>query len=207
MKHRVKSDQKEHSSCLLPCRFPFSFLLSLDAFAKLFAATVQVRAHRANGQFERLRNLLVTALLLMVEHQNGPLNRAKLLQLLLYRIPELPFGKLLLRVGAGMLQAAFPVALLFRKGDQGTVITAAALPFVLCDVGDDAIEIGAEQGLAAKCWKRPVKPKKYLLGKIVDMFAAAGQANEGAEDHGLMVPDDLLETEVGGQGESDCESR
>jgi hypothetical protein len=36
------------------------------------------------------------------------------------------------------------------------------------------------------------------------MFAAAGEANEGAKDHGLMVPDDLLEAGVGGmQGESD----
>jgi hypothetical protein len=36
------------------------------------------------------------------------------------------------------------------------------------------------------------------------MFAAAGKANEGAKDHGLMIPDDLLEAGVGGmQGESD----
>ncbi len=100
-----------------------------------------------------------------------------------------------------MLQAAFPVALLFRKGHQGKVVAAAALPFVLGDVGDDAIEVGAEQGFAAKRGKRAVEAEKDLLGKIVDMFPAAGEANEGAEDHGLMVLDDLLEAEVGGQGE------
>jgi hypothetical protein len=59
------------SFCLLPCRSPFNFLLSLDAFAKLLAAAMQVRSHGADGQFQRLRNLLVTALLLMVEHQYG----------------------------------------------------------------------------------------------------------------------------------------
>jgi hypothetical protein len=36
------------------------------------------------------------------------------------------------------------------------------------------------------------------------MFAAAGEANERAKDHSLMVSDDLLEARVGGmQGESD----
>ena len=169
---------------------------------------MQVRAHGANRQFERLRNLLVTALLLMIEHQYGPLDRAELLQLLFYRIPELLFGKLLLRVRAGVWQAIFPVRFFIRKGNQGPIVAAAALPFILGHVGDDAIEVGAEQGFAAEGAKRPVEAEKDLLGKIVDMFAAAGEANEGAEDHGLMVSDDLLEAGVAGlQGESDCESR
>jgi hypothetical protein len=39
------------------------------------------------------------------EHQHGSLHRAELLQLLFYRIPELPFGKLLLRVRTGVGKA------------------------------------------------------------------------------------------------------
>jgi hypothetical protein len=123
------------------------------------------------------------------------------LQLALYRIPELPFGELLLGVETGVLQAAFPIALLFGKRHQGKVVAAAALPFVLGYVGDDAIEIGAEQSFAAKRGQCAVEAEKDLLGKIVDMFAAAGETHEGAEDHGLMVTDDLLEVGVGGQGE------
>jgi hypothetical protein len=34
------------------------------------------------------------------------------------------------------------------------------------------------------------------------MLAAAGEANQGAKDHGLMIANDLLEAGVGGrQGE------
>jgi hypothetical protein len=146
-------------------------------------------------------NLLVAPFFLMVEHQNGPLHGAELLQLALYRIPELSFGELFLGIETGVWEAAFPVALLFSKRHQGKVIAAAALPFVLGYVGDDAIEIGAEQSFAAKRGKRPVEAEKDLLGEIVDMFPAAGEAHEGAEDHGLMVSDDLLEAEVGGQEE------
>ena len=161
-------------------------------------------AHRAYGQLKRLRNLLVAPFFLMVEHQDGPLHGTELLQLALYRIPELPFGKLLLRVETRVLQAAFPIALLFGKRHQGKVVAAAALPFVLGYVGDDAIEVGAEQSFAAKRGKCAVEAEKDLLGKIVDMFAAAGKANEGAKDHGLMVADDLLEAGVDGmQEESD----
>ena len=157
-------------------------------------------AHGAYGQLKRLRNLLVAPFFLMVEHQNGALHWAELLQLALYRIPELPFGKLLLSVEAGVPEAALPIALLFSKRHQGKVFAAAALPFVLGYVGDDAIEVGAEQSFAAKRGKCPVEAEKDLLGKVVDMFPAAGEAHEGAEDHGLVVSDDLLEAEVGGQG-------
>jgi hypothetical protein len=102
-------------------------------------------------------DLLVTSLLLMVEHQNSSFHRAELLQLILHRIPKLSLGKLLLSVGAGMWEAIFPVGLLVREGDEGALVTAAPLPLILRDVGDDAIEIGAEQGFATKGWKRPVE--------------------------------------------------
>jgi hypothetical protein len=176
-------------------------LLLLDAFAQLLTATMQMGAHGAYWQLKRLRNLLVAPFFLMVEHQNGPLHRAQLLQLALYRISELPFRKLLLSVEAGVLQAAFPIALVFRKRHQGKVIAATALPFVLGYVGDNAVEVGAEQSFAAKRGECPVEAEKDLLGKVVNVFPAAGEAHESAEDHGLMVSDDLLEAEVGGQGE------
>jgi len=69
------------------------------------------------------------------------------------------------------------------------------------------IEIGGEQGFAAKGWKGAVKAEKDLLRKIVDVFAASGKAQQGAKDHGLMVSDNLLEAGVGAQGESDCKIR
>src|SRR6202020_48447 len=100
--HRVTPHAKQDSSCLLPCGSPFYSLLSFDPFAKLLAAAMQVGAHGANGQLERLRNLLVTTFLLMIKHQYGSLHRAKLLQLLFYRILKLFLGKLLLGIGAGM---------------------------------------------------------------------------------------------------------
>jgi hypothetical protein len=146
----------EVSFCLLPRRSPFNFLVLLDAFAQFLAATMQVRSHRADGQFQRLRNLLITALFLMVKHQYGLLHRAELLQLLLYRIPELSFRELLLSIGTGMLEAGLPIGLLVGKRDQGAVVPPPSLPFVLRDVGDNAIEIRAEQGFAAKGRQRPV---------------------------------------------------
>jgi hypothetical protein len=119
------------------------------------------------------------------------------LQLLLYRISELPLGELLLRIRAGVGHAIFPVGLLFGEGNQGAVVAAAALPFILGHVGDDAIEVRAEQSVTAEAAEGPVQAEKDLLGEIVDMFPAAGQTNEGTEDHGLMVSDDLLEAGVG----------
>jgi hypothetical protein len=51
---------------------------------------------------------------------------------------------------------------------------------------------------AAKRGTRAVEPQKHFLGQIVDVLAAAGEPNKGAEDHRLMVSDDLLEAGVGG---------
>jgi hypothetical protein len=168
---------------------------------------MQMGAHGTNRQFERLRDLLVTLLLLMIEHKNGPLNPAELLQLLVYRIPKLPFGKLLLRVGSRMGEAIFPVCLFLGKGDQGPVVPAPALPFILGHVGHDAIQVSAQQGIAAEGGQSPIEAEKNLLREVVDMFAATGEANEGAEDHVLMVSDNLLEAGFNGQGESDCKTR
>ena len=76
---------------------------------------------------------------------------------MLHRILKLPLGKLLLSVGAGMWEAIFPVGLFVREGDEGTVVTSSSFPLILRDVGDDAIQIGAEQGFATEGGKRPVE--------------------------------------------------
>jgi hypothetical protein len=106
-----------------------------------------------------------------------------------------------------MRKPVFPIGLLLRKRDQGAFVTAASFPFILSHVGNDAIEVGAKQGFAAKGGKGTVEAYKNLLGKIFDVFAAAGKPNQRAEDHDLVVSDDLLEAGVVGQAESDCESR
>ena len=57
----------------------------------------------------------------------------------------------------------------------------------------------AEQRMAMVARGMPADDIDKLLTKaIVDMLAAAGEPNEGAEDHRLMVSDDLLEAGVGG---------
>lgn len=79
---------------------------------------------------------------------------------------------------------------------MGLVVAAAAFPLVLRDVDGDAIEVGSEEGLATKVWKGTVEAKKDLLGEVIEVFPAAGETQEGSEDHGLMVADHLLEGEI-----------
>jgi hypothetical protein len=127
---------------------------------------------------------------------------------LIHRIPELPFRKPLFGIGIRVRQPLFPFRFLVRKRYQRPVVPSPPLPFILRDVGDDAIEIGGQQCFTAKPRQGPVEAEKDLLRKIIDMFAATREANERAEDHGLVVPDNLLESGVGGlQEESDCHSR
>jgi len=166
-----------------------------------------MRAHGANRQLERLCNLFVRALFLMVEHQDGLFYLAQQLELLIYRIPELPFRKLLFGILPRMLQPFFPLRFFVRKRDQRFLVPPSPFPFILRDIGDDAIEISAEQSFAAKRRQGAVEAQKDLLRKIIDVFAATREANERAEDHGLMVSNNLLEGGVGGLQEgSDCHS-
>jgi hypothetical protein len=80
-----------------------------------------------------------------------------------------------------------------------TVVATTTLPFVLRDVDGDAVEIGGDEGFAAKAWQGAVETEEDVLGEVVDVLAIAGEAQEGAEDHGLMVAYQLLEGEVGVQ--------
>ena len=80
---------------------------------------------------------------------------------------------------------------------MGVAVAAAALPLVLGDVDGDAVEVGSDEGFAAKAGQGAVEAEKDVLGEVVEMLAAAGEAQEGAEDHVLMVAYHLLEGEIG----------
>ena len=50
-----------------------------------------------------------------------------------------------------------------------------------------------------------IQPKKHLLRKILDVFAAADQPRERSKDHRLMIAHHLLEADICLQGKSDCD--
>ena len=82
---------------------------------------------------------------------------------------------------------------------MGVTVTASALPLILGYVYGDAVEVSGDEGVAAKVGQGAVEAKEDVLGEIVEVLAAAGEAQEGAEDHLLMVTDHLLEGEIGVQ--------
>jgi len=75
---------------------------------------------------------------------------------------ELAFGELLFGVTAGVLEAVFPVGVVLGDGDKGAIVASPALPLVLRDVDGDAIEVGREQGFAAKGGQGTIEPEEYL---------------------------------------------
>ena len=189
--------------------------LGFDRFAQFFAATVQMGSHGADGQAERERNLLVAALFLMIKHEDAALDGAEPEQVGFDLLLKLVVFELLLGAAAGMLDAVFPgegvvgigIVRCVGEGDEWPVFAAAALPLVLGDVDGDAVEIGGDEGFAAKVGQRAEEAQEDLLGEIVEMLAGAGEAQEGAADHGLMVPDDLVEGEIDGQAGLDNRMR
>ena len=86
---------------------------------------------------------------------------------------------------------------------MGAIISPPPLPLILCDIHRDPVKIRGDQGFTAKARQRPVEPQKDVLGKIVDVFATASQAQQSAEDHCLMVAYQLLEGEIGVQAKLD----
>ena len=153
-------------------------------------------SHRADGHAERVGNLLVAALFLMIEDEDGSFDLAELLNLLFDRLLELAFFYLLLGVAIRVGEAVFPAGGVVGEGDVGVAVAAAALPLVLRDVDGDAVEVGGDEGFAAKAGEGAVEPEEDVLGEVVEVFAAAGEAQEGAEDHVLMVAYHLLEGEI-----------
>ena len=177
--------------------------MGLQSFAELFASPVKVSSDCADWQVERVGDLIVGTLFLMIEDDYGALDLAEALEVLFDGLLKLALLDLLLGVAAGVREAVLPAGGVVRYGDVGAVVTAATLPLVLGDVDGDAVEVGGEEGFAAKAGEGAVETEEDLLSQIVEVFSAAGQAQEGAEDHVLMVVDHLLEGEIGLQGRLD----
>jgi hypothetical protein len=153
----------------------------------------------ADGHAESVGDLLVGALLLMIKDEDGPLDVAEALELLFDGLLELTLLYLLLGVAIGMRETVFPSGGFVGEGDVGVAVAAAALPLVLGDVDCDAVEVGGDEGIAAKAGQGAVEAEKDVLGEVVEVLAAAGEAQKSAEDHLLMVAYHLLEGEVGVQ--------
>jgi hypothetical protein len=156
-------------------------------------------SHGSDGHTERVGDLLVGALFLMIEDEDGSLDVAEALELLFDGLLELAFFYLLLRVAVGVGEAVFPAGGVVGEGDVGAVVAAAALPLVLRDVDSDAVEVGGDEGFAAEAGEGAIEAEEDVLGEIVEVLAAAGETQEGAEDHVLMVVYHLLEGEIGVQ--------
>ena len=151
------------------------------------------------GHTEGVGDLLVGAFFLMIEDEDGPFDLTEALELLFDRLLELALFYLLLGVAIRVGETVFPAGGLVGEGDVGVAVSAAALPLVLRDVDGDAVEVGRDKGLATKAGQSAVEAEEDVLGEIVEVFAAAGEAQEGTEDHVLMVVYHLLEGEIGVQ--------
>jgi hypothetical protein len=153
----------------------------------------------SDGHIEGVGNLLVGALLLMIEDEDGALDVAEALELLFHGLLELAFFELLLGVTVGVGEAVFPAGGVVGEGDVGAVVAAATLPLVLRDVDGDAVEIGGDEGFATKAGQSAIEAEEDILGEVLEVLAAAGEAQKGAKDHVLMVAYHLLEGEIGVQ--------
>lgn len=160
----------------------------------------------ADGHAECVADLLIAALLLMIEDEDGSLDLAQALELLFNGLLELTLLDLLLSIAVGMGEPVLPPGRVVGDGDVGVTVTAPALPLVLGNVNGDAIEIGSDKGFTAKAGEGAVEAEKHVLGEIVEVLTAAGEAQERAEDHILMVAYHLLEGEISVQPALDPQS-
>jgi hypothetical protein len=133
----------------------------------------------------------------MIEDEDGSLDLAEALELLLDGLLELAFLDLLLGVAVGVRETAFPAVDVIGERDVGVTVAASSLPLVLRDVDGDAVEVGRDKSLATKAGQGTVEAEKDVLCQVVEVFAAAGEAQEGAEHHVLMVAYHILEGEIG----------
>jgi hypothetical protein len=152
-----------------------------------------------DGHAEGVGDLVVGALFLMIEDEDGSFDLAEALEFIIYGLLELALLDLFFGVAVGVGEAVFPGGGVVGEGDVGVAVAAAALPLVLGDVDGDAVEIGCDEGFAAEGGESAVEAEEDVLGEVVEMLATAGEAQKGAEDHGLMVANQLLEGEVGVQ--------
>jgi len=156
-----------------------------------------MRSHGSDGHAEGVGDLLIGAFFLMIEDENGPLDVAETLQLLFDGLLELALFDLLLGVAIRVGQAILPAGCVVGQRDVGAVVAATTLPLILGDVDGDAVEVRGDQGLAAKAGEGTIKTKEDILGEVVDVLATAGEPQESAEDHLLMIAYHLLEGEIG----------
>ena len=166
----------------------------LEGFAELFASSMEMRADGVDGQAEGLGDLVVGALFLVVKDEDGAFYEGKTLEVLVDELGELVLLELLDGVCGGMLEAIFPVGVV-GEGDLAAVFATASLPFVLGYVEGDAIEVSGDFTVAAEVGESAVEAEKDVLGEVFEVFGT-DEASEGAEDHRLMVLDDLLEVEL-----------
>ena len=154
---------------------------------------------RTNGHAEGVGDLFVAALLLMIKDEDGSLDVAETLEVLFDGLLELALLQLLLGVAVGVGETVLPGGDIIGEGDVEVAVAAAALPLVLGDVDGNAVEIGRNERVSTKAGQGAVEAEKDVLGEIVEMFAAAGEAQQGAKDHLLMVAYHLLEGEISRQ--------
>jgi len=164
---------------------------------QFFSPAVQMRSYRTYGQLEQLGDLLITALFLMIKHQDGPFRFRKLQKLVIHGLPELFLRQrgLGIRHGIGKVLDPLGILILFAVKDRrGDILAflAPPLPLILGNVYDDAVEIGGNLRIAAKVLQATVEPEKDLLRQVLHI-AAAGKAQQGTEDAILLRPDDLFE--------------
>jgi len=160
---------------------------------------VEVRPYGADGKAEGIGDLLVGALFLMVEDDDGALDMAEALELLFDGPLEFALFYLLLGVAVWVGETVFPAGGVVGEGGVGAIFATAALPLVLGDVDGDAVEVGGDEGFTAKAGKGAVEAEEDVLGEVVEVLAAAGETQKSAEDHVLMVVHHLLEGEIGVQ--------
>src|SRR6266550_6480674 len=99
-------------------------------------------SYGSDGHTECVGDLLVGALFLMIEDEDGSLNLAEALELFFDGLLKLALFDLLLGVAVGVGEAVFPAGVVVGEGDVGAVVAAAALPLVPGDVDGDAVEVG-----------------------------------------------------------------
>ena len=119
------------------------------------------------GHTEGVGDLLVGALLLMIEDEDGSLDVAQTLEVLFDRLLELALLQLLLGVAVGVGETVFPGGAIIGEGDMDVAVAAAALPLVLGNVDGDAVEVGRNEGVSTKAGQGAIEAEKDVLGKVV----------------------------------------
>jgi hypothetical protein len=174
-----------------------------DELAHVLAAAVEMGAHGVERHAQGGGDGVVAEVLLVVEDEDGALGFGEGEERGVDRGLELGVGeKLLGGAGVGAERVAGEI---FEPLGGGVVVlwcgwcsdeltfSAAALPLVLRDVDDDAVEVGGEGGVATEVGEGAVEAEEDLLGEVFDVGAGGGHAREGAEDHGLMLADEGFE--------------